>query len=284
MVMKNFIFFVLLLVSSISTAMTWETSFENAQKTALGTNKFLLVDFWANWCGPCKKMDADAWSKDEVKFVMESYVPVKIDIDKNPEIASRFGITSIPNMFILDANGKIIHQFSGYHTAKDLLEEIEKYTLSTEFLSLELINFYKSGNSNTGIRLAQKYFDYSLLVDKNVKNSFVNLGGEYLNEAKKKLNKKDTGYAVLIQRIALFEIYENLYTYDFEKVNKRLEKLTVKNKVEESNQVFYYFLKYTAAKGMNAGNLHEIQQQFTAIEGHEALLEKAAFILNKKTV
>ena len=190
MVMKNFIFFVLLLVSSISTAMTWETSFENAQKTALGTNKFLLVDFWANWCGPCKKMDADAWSKDEVKFVMESYVPVKIDIDKNPEIASRFGITSIPNMFILDANGKIIHQFSGYHTAKDLLEEIEKYTLSTEFLSLELINFYKSGNSNTGIRLAQKYFDYSLLVDKNVKNSFVNLGGEYLNEAKKKLNKK----------------------------------------------------------------------------------------------
>lgn len=282
--MKKTVLFLFLLISSICNAITWETSFENAQKTALATNKLLLVDFWATWCGPCKKMDKDAWSKDEVKFIMENYVPVKIDIDANKDVAARYGITSIPNMFILDANGKIVHQFSGYHNANELIREIEDYTLSTEFLSLELINFYKNNNLTTGIRLAQKYFDYSLLVDKKIKNSFVNLGSEYLAVVEDKLNKKDSNYLVISQRIALFELYENLYNYDFEKVNKKLEKLISKNKIEESNQIFYYFLKYTASKGLNSADLSDIEQKFKALEGCEPLLEKSDFILSKKTV
>ena len=104
--MRKRFLIILMFYSFISSASNWQTDFATAQRIALATNRFILIDFWASWCGPCKQMDMDTWSNQEVNLLTEDFVMLKIDIDANRELASKYSITSIPNMFIIDANGK----------------------------------------------------------------------------------------------------------------------------------------------------------------------------------
>ena len=123
--MKKYILLLVIMFSQFSEAQ-WITSFGDAQKLALASNKFMIVDFWATWCGPCKKMEYESWSDAGVNELLNYYVQVKIDIDDAKDIAGRYGIESIPDMLILDGNGKVIYNFSGYHSAEELKNELKK--------------------------------------------------------------------------------------------------------------------------------------------------------------
>ena len=84
---------------------------ENFEEEVVKFNGKVLVDFWATWCGHCKMMApileelANEISDDNIKIG-------KIDVDKNPEIASEYGIMSIPT-FILFENGNSIQTLVG---------------------------------------------------------------------------------------------------------------------------------------------------------------------------
>lgn len=93
-----------------------EKDFENEIK-----NKKILVDFYANWCGPCKMM-AEVFEEIKDKINIDI---LKIDVDKFPEIASKYNIFSIPTIYILD-NSNIIKSHTGYLNSKELLEFINK--------------------------------------------------------------------------------------------------------------------------------------------------------------
>ena len=70
---------------------------ENFSEVVLKSEKPVLVDFWATWCGPCK---AIAPILDEVSVERTDINIVKIDVDKQQEIASKYGIRSIPTMVL----------------------------------------------------------------------------------------------------------------------------------------------------------------------------------------
>ena len=83
----------------------------------------VLVDFYADWCGPCQMM---APVLKEVADEMGDKVKIiKIDVDKNQPIAQRFGVRSIPTL-ILFKNGKILENKAGVMTKRDLTQMIEK--------------------------------------------------------------------------------------------------------------------------------------------------------------
>jgi len=65
------------------------SSLEEGKKTAIATNKLILVDFWATSCGPFRRMDSESWSKEEVSELMNNYVSVKLDIDQNRSLAKK---------------------------------------------------------------------------------------------------------------------------------------------------------------------------------------------------
>lgn len=90
------------------------------EKEVLEEKGLVFVDFYADWCGPCKMtgpiIEELAQELKDVKFV-------KINVDENPNLASKYQVFSIPSFFIFK-KGEVIHQFVGAMGKEGFLNEI----------------------------------------------------------------------------------------------------------------------------------------------------------------
>ena len=81
----------------------------NFHSEVMSSEKKVLLDFWAPWCGPCRMVvpmvEEIAKERPDIKVA-------KINVDENPELATRFGIMSIPTLVVME-NGKIVNQATG---------------------------------------------------------------------------------------------------------------------------------------------------------------------------
>ncbi len=98
--------------------MAMEFTDQNFEQEVIKSDKPVLVDFWAPWCGPCQMMGPII---DELATEMGDKAKIgKINVDENPEIAQKFGVMSIPTIKIFKG-GKISKEFVGVQS-KDILK------------------------------------------------------------------------------------------------------------------------------------------------------------------
>ncbi len=102
----------------------WQTSLDAATVQAAREKKPLFVDFSATWCGPCQDMLQGTYRDPDVaKVLNERFVPVLIDIDKDPTIAARFGVSPIPDQMFIAPDGKRqLLRTIGYHSSDTFLD------------------------------------------------------------------------------------------------------------------------------------------------------------------
>ena len=92
---------------------------ENFSDEVLDSEKTVLIDFWAPWCGPCRMVSPIV---DEISGEVGSEVKVgKINVDEQPELAQQFGVMSIPTLIVVKS-GKVVNTSVGAKSKAAILD------------------------------------------------------------------------------------------------------------------------------------------------------------------
>ena len=97
---------------------------ESFDKEVLSSSVPVLVDFWAAWCGPCKAI-APTIDQIAVEYAGKLKV-VKLDVDQNIEVSTRFGVQGIPTL-ILFKNGAVVEKLVGAYPKQAMLAKIQPH-------------------------------------------------------------------------------------------------------------------------------------------------------------
>ena len=94
------------------------------QAASAGGKRFVLVDFYTVWCGPCKKLDETTWKDHAVmNWLSEEAVCVKVDAEKDEPLAEKYRINVFPTVLLIRPDGVEIDRLVGYRDAKTFLAD-----------------------------------------------------------------------------------------------------------------------------------------------------------------
>ncbi len=114
----------------------WGDNLELALNQASDSDKIVMIDFMAQWCPPCKKMDQETFSDQNVIEKLNEFILLKIDVDKQQDVAKKYngnarkyGGMGIPNILFLDKEKNIVHRIVGFHDADQLISVMDSVLL-----------------------------------------------------------------------------------------------------------------------------------------------------------
>ena len=188
-------------------------SFNSFLLLAKEQKKPVIIDFVADWCGPCKKMDRELWkSKEFIK--LNNYIFIEVDIDVNSILSSRFRVSSIPRVIVQLANTEndIFFDKLGYSSKNEYLRELQYFN------SFNYSELYENDDTfeNIGTSYRNLFFN-----DITKKNTFLKFSSKYFKKASK---AKESN----LNQLNL--IYNQALLGQHKKAKKKLAKINVDGK------------------------------------------------------
>src|SRR5262245_22764339 len=101
-----------------------DLSFDEALKAAQNSNKVVMIDFFTTWCGPCKRLDETTWKDEKVQqFLSEKMIALKIDAEKQIELAKRYNVRAYPTIVFVKPDGSLTAFIVGYREPTTFIQE-----------------------------------------------------------------------------------------------------------------------------------------------------------------
>lgn len=124
-------------------------SFEQALQAAAQENKLVFIDFYTDWCGPCKKMARDVFPQKEVgDFMNAKFVNLKLNAEKEGrELATRYRVSAYPTFVVVDATGKVVTELKGAMDGKTFIQKLGG-KLNPEMTPERMAERYQAGERN----------------------------------------------------------------------------------------------------------------------------------------
>ena len=106
----------------------WFTSLVKANEAAHKSNRPMLIDFYATWCGPCKALDRFTYTDKRIISMMKNVVAVRLDIDtkEGREVAKYLGVGPIPTVIVYDRKGVLKGGFKGFRPPKEFETQLKQ--------------------------------------------------------------------------------------------------------------------------------------------------------------
>lgn len=126
--------------SASSSGIKWY-SYKEGTERGKAEKKNVFVNFYAVWCGYCKKMDNDTFKDARVvKYLSENFISVRVDTDKEPNIAREYYVQGLPTAWFLSKSGEKISNMPGY-VPSDMFINILKYIQSDKYKEMNFKKF-----------------------------------------------------------------------------------------------------------------------------------------------
>jgi thiol:disulfide interchange protein DsbD len=110
-------------ISSISSeGVKWSAAYEQGIAEAVDQNKPVMIDFYADWCVYCKKLDSDVFTDGRIVGEAGRFVTLKIDADERPDLAKNHAVLGLPTIVFLNSTGEEADRIESYVKADKFLE------------------------------------------------------------------------------------------------------------------------------------------------------------------
>lgn len=117
-------------------------SYDQMNKQTTSTKK-LFIYFYADWCGYCRKMDKETFTDPTVAdFINEHFLPVRVNSDQQGKVAAHYGVSGLPDLRFLTAQGEAIARWPGFIEPKQLLPML-RFIQSDSYLKMGYKEFLK---------------------------------------------------------------------------------------------------------------------------------------------
>ncbi|MHC1780949.1 MAG: thioredoxin family protein [Bacteroidales bacterium] len=130
---KTFLMLAILFTSMVASAQGinfQDLTLDQAIAKAKSENKFVFIDTYTDWCGPCKMMDKEIYPMKEMgDYFNPKFVSVKFNAEKGeegPAVKKKFGINAYPTFVILDGDGNLLHMFAGGILSLAFIDKVEE--------------------------------------------------------------------------------------------------------------------------------------------------------------